>query len=79
MFSRLAIALAPRHVAGAALVPAFSLSLADDKPQRRNVETGFMTASLRKPLAQPNDRQSVPLTALRCRNAAPIKLSGGKV
>ena len=55
----MAIALAPRHVAGAALVPAFSLSFADDKPQRRNVETGFMTASLRKPLAQPNDASNL--------------------
>ena len=28
-------------------------------------------------LAQPNDRQRVPLTALGRRNATPIKLSGG--
>jgi len=32
-----------------------------------------------KPLAQPNDGQSVPLTALRSSEAASIKLSGGLI
>jgi hypothetical protein len=36
-------------------------------------------AALCEPLTQPNDRQGVPMAALRGCNAAPIKLSGGRV
>src|SRR5262249_38547812 len=57
-----------------------------DMPQgaERAVKAAAMRASadrqsLRKPLTQPNNRQGVPLPALRSRYAASIKLRGGLV